>query len=58
MLRHKLKYEEKILQKDLSAVTADVLADLNWKLRGITFDIGSRLLFYVINSARKSKGNK
>ena len=55
MLKYKLKYEEKILQRDLSVVSADVLAGLNGKLQGVAFDIGSRLVFYLISSLRKSK---
>ncbi len=57
MLKHKLRYEEKILEKDISTVTADLLADLNWKLRGVTFDIGSRLVFFLIRNFRKPKNN-
>ncbi len=58
MLRHKLKYENKILERDFSNVSADLLADFNWKLRGLTFDIGSRLVLELIRSFRKSKKNK
>lgn len=57
MLKHKLKYEEKILQKDLSSVSADLLTDLNWKVRGLTFDLGSRLVLLLIQSLRKKKSS-
>lgn len=58
MLRHKLKYEEKILQKDISGVSADLLTDLNWKVRGLTFDLGSKLVLLLIQSMRKSKKSR
>ena len=58
MLRHKLKYEEKILEREISDASADLIADLNWKVKGLTFDIGSRLVVQLIQSfwnSRKSK---
>lgn len=58
MLKHKLKYEEKILQKDVSSVSADLITDLNWKVRGLTFDLGSKLVLLLIQQLRKSKKSK
>ncbi|MFW6275466.1 MAG: hypothetical protein ACOC2M_02415 [bacterium] len=58
MLRHKLKYEEKILEREISDASADLVADLNWKVRGLTFDIGSRVIMQLIQSLWKSKKSK
>lgn len=58
MLRHKLKYEEKILERELSDASADLVTDLNWKVRGLSFDIGSRLVLLLIQSLRKTKKSK
>lgn len=58
MLRHKLKYEEKILEREISDASADLVADLNWKLKGLTFDIGSRLVVQLIQSFLSKKKSK
>jgi len=58
MLRHKLKYEEKILEREMSEASADVVSDLNWKARNLTFDIGSRLVLLLIQTLKNSKKSK
>ncbi len=58
MLRHKLKYEEKILEREISDASADLVADLNWKVKGLTFDIGSRVIMQLIQSLWNRKKSK
>jgi len=53
--RQKLKYEEKLLRKEISSVSADVLEDLNFKLRDFAFDLSSRLMLEFIKSVRRKK---
>lgn len=58
MLRHKLKYEEKILEKEFSDISADLVSDLNWKAKSLTFDLGTKLVLFLIETFRKSRKSK
>lgn len=58
MLRHRLKYEEKILHRDFSDASADMVSDLNWRVRDFTFDIGSRVVLELIRYFRNRKSKK
>jgi hypothetical protein len=55
MLRHKLRYKEKILEKEISDVSAELISDLNWNAKSLTFEMGSRLIVFLIQTLKKSK---
>ena len=58
MLRHKLKYEEKLIQKDLSDASAALLSDLNWKARDYVFDLGAKVVMGIIRGVKNKKSKK
>lgn len=60
MIRYKLEYEDKLLQRDLSDISGTILSDLNWKMRNYIFDFGAKLISEVIRGikSKKSKNSR
>jgi len=58
MIRHRMRYEEKILEKEFSDISADLVSDLNWTAKSLTFDLGSKLVLFLIETLRKSRKSK
>ena len=53
LMREKLEYQEKLLEKEMIDSTADLIEHFSDKLRDMAFDLGTRLVFRLIASKRK-----
>ena len=55
LMREKLEYQEKLLEKEMIDSTADLIEHFSDKLREMAFDLGTQLMFRLITSSRKHK---
>lgn len=51
LLRQKLRYQEQLYEKEMTASTADIVENLHEKLRDLAFDFGTRLVTQLITGS-------
>ena len=52
-MKQKLRYQEKLYEKEVTISATDVVDNITLKLRDVAFDLGIRLILQLINPARK-----
>jgi hypothetical protein len=57
LLKQKLKYKEKLLEKDLIGSTADIAENFTEKIKDFAFDFGLRI-FRILFSKRREENSE
>lgn len=58
LMRDKLKFQEKFVEKELIKSSANVLNNLTDKIKDLAFDLGTNLTSQIIDFFRKRKSAK
>ena len=56
LIKQKLEYKEKLYEKEVAEVSADIVDNLTDKLKEFVFNVGSRLIFQLFKSGKESSG--
>ena len=56
--RQQLKFEEKLHEKEISLISANIIDNLTDRLSLVAFDFGSRLVFQLIKNRKKRQSSK
>lgn len=58
LVKQKLEYQEKLLEKDVAGASADIVDNLTDKLKEFVFNVGSKLIVQLFKSGKGSAGEK
>ena len=55
LMQEKLKFQEKLTEKELVGSSANVLDNFTDKIKDLTYDLGTNLIMQIISLFRKRK---
>ncbi len=55
LMQEKLKFQEKLYEKELISSSSNVLDNLTDKIKDLAYDLGTHLTMQIISSFRKKK---
>lgn len=55
LVRQKLKFQEKLYERDLSGTTTAIVDNLTDRFRDLAFDLGTMIVTQLISGFRKSR---